>query len=171
MLHRIKCTKELQCYTEPLQIVWLPFKYQCPKQQEHLHQSVMWTSQHIVFHVLIRKRSVMISVGDYRVGPDVNVNLKIFFFFKLAVLFFSSFLKWIQAPPLQTRVREKRDFSVIHYWLEFISTLDLFFCSGSYLYLTQDVPHYIFNMSDLHLKEIARRERAPNHRETTMCTK
>lgn len=47
-----------------------------------------------MFHVLIRKRSVMISVGDYRVGPDVNVNLKIFFFFfKLAVLFFSSFLK------------------------------------------------------------------------------
>lgn len=48
--------------------------------------------------------------------PGANVNLKsklffsFFFSFKdtLAVLFFSSFLKWIQAPPLQTRGSERK---------------------------------------------------------------
>jgi len=67
------------------------------------------------------------------------------------------------------REQEKRNFSVIQYRPEFISTLDLFFCSGSYLYLTQDVPCYIFNMSDLHLKKVASREGTPNFRETTVC--
>lgn len=92
--------------------------------------------------------SAPVTAGLGHSLPDVNVNLKTFFFFfsssMLAVLF-SSFLKGTQAPPLHRRVRKRRDFSIVRHWLEFVSTLDLFFCSGSYLYLTQDVPHYIFN--------------------------
>lgn len=46
-------------------------------------------------------------------GANVNLKSKLFFSFfsfknTLAVLFFSSFLKWIQAPPLQTRVSERK---------------------------------------------------------------